>query len=83
MDSAAMKNQFEMKDTCLKFAINASRQGNNVKIKFNLKYTCRDYRPNFLWNKWQRPSILFRFIKTYSWPCETNNMKCFVKTVNS
>ena len=37
MYSAARLNQFEMKDTCFEFVINVSRQGNNVKIKLNLK----------------------------------------------
>ena len=35
MYSAARVNQFEMKDTCIEFAI-VSRQGNNVKIKLHL-----------------------------------------------
>ena len=30
-------NQFEMKDTCFQFVINVSWQGNNVKIKYDLK----------------------------------------------
>ena len=33
----ARVSQFEMTDTCFNFVINASRQGNNVKIKPNLK----------------------------------------------
>ena len=37
MYSAARVNQFEMKDTCFKFVINVSREGNNVKIKLSLK----------------------------------------------
>ena len=37
MYSAARVNQFEMKDTCFEFVINVLRQGNNVKIKYNLK----------------------------------------------
>ena len=37
MYSAARVNQFEMKDTCFEFVINVSQQGNNVKIKLNLK----------------------------------------------
>ena len=37
MYSAARLNQFEMKGTCFEFVINVSRQGNNVKIKLNLK----------------------------------------------
>ena len=37
MYSAARVNQFEMKDMCFQFVINVSRQGNNVKIKYNLK----------------------------------------------
>ena len=48
MYSAAQENQFEMKDTCFEFAMNVSRQGNNVKIKLNLKINCRDCSPNFL-----------------------------------
>ena len=34
---AAGMNQFEMKDTSFEFVINVSWQGNNVKIKSNLK----------------------------------------------
>ena len=37
MYSAEKVNQFEMKDTCFELVINVSRQGNNVKIKLNLK----------------------------------------------
>ena len=37
MYSAARVNQFEMKDACFEFVINVLRQGNNVKIKYNLK----------------------------------------------
>ena len=37
MYSAARVNQFEMEDTCFEFVINVSRQGNNVKIKYNLE----------------------------------------------
>ena len=37
LPSVSRVNQFEMKDTCFEFAINVSRQGNNVKIKLNLK----------------------------------------------
>ena len=37
MYSATRVNQFEMKNTCFQFVINVSRQGNNVKIKYNLK----------------------------------------------
>ena len=37
MYSAARVNQFEMKGTCFEFVINVSLQGNNVKIKYNLK----------------------------------------------
>ena len=35
MYSATRVNQFEMRDTC--FVINVARQGNNVKIKYDLK----------------------------------------------
>ena len=37
MYSAASVNEFEMEDTCFEFVINVSRQGNNVKIKYNLE----------------------------------------------
>ena len=42
MYSAARVNQFEMKDRCIEFVINVSRQGDNVKIKLSLKIICRD-----------------------------------------
>ena len=32
-----MVNQFEMKDTCFPLIINLSQEGDNVKIKLNLK----------------------------------------------
>ena len=34
---AAKVNKFEMKGTCFESVINVSRQGNNMKIKLNLK----------------------------------------------
>ena len=37
MYSATRGSQFEMKDTPFQFVTNVSRQGNNVKIKYNLK----------------------------------------------
>ena len=37
MYSAARVNQFELKDMCFEFVINVSQQGNNVKMKLNLK----------------------------------------------
>ena len=37
MYSATRTNQFEVKDMCFQFVINVSRQGNNVKMKYNLK----------------------------------------------
>ena len=37
MYSAARVNQFGLKDMCFEFVINVSRQGNNVKMKLNLK----------------------------------------------
>ena len=37
MYSATRVNQFEMKDTCFQFVINVSRQGNIVKMKYNLQ----------------------------------------------
>ena len=41
MYSAARVNQFEMTDKCIEFVINDLRQGNNVKIKLNLKINSR------------------------------------------
>ena len=35
--SAARMNHFEMKGKCFEFVNNVSRQGNNLKIKLNLK----------------------------------------------
>ena len=37
MYSATRVNHFEMKDRCFHFVINASPQGNNVKIKYDLE----------------------------------------------
>ena len=37
MYSAASVNQFETEDTCFQLVINVLRQGNNMKIKYNLK----------------------------------------------
>ena len=50
MYSAAKVNQFEMKDTSIEFVINISQQGNNVKIKLNLKINLQrlqSYTPGF------------------------------------
>ena len=46
MYTAARVNQFEMKDKCIEFVINVSRQGNNVKIKLNLKINLQRLRGN-------------------------------------
>ena len=46
MYSAARMNQFEMKGKCIEFAINVSRQGNNVKTKLNLKINLQRLRGN-------------------------------------
>ena len=49
MYSAAWVNQFEIKDMHTEFMINnVSPEGNNVKIKLNLKLEeiCRDCRSN-------------------------------------
>ena len=48
---AVTVNLFEMKDTCFELMINVTRQGNNAKMKLNLKKNCRDCISNFLWNK--------------------------------
>ena len=39
MYSAGMVYQSEMKDLYFEFVVNVSRQGNNVKIRLNLKAT--------------------------------------------
>ena len=44
MHSAARVNQFEMKDKCIEFVINVSRQGNNGKIKLNLRMNLQRLR---------------------------------------
>ena len=46
MYSAATVNQFEMKGKCTEFGINVSWQGNNVKIKLNLKINLQGLRGN-------------------------------------
>ena len=45
MYSAARVNEFEMKDTYFDFVINVSRQGNNVKVKYNLKVDLQRLQP--------------------------------------
>ena len=37
MYSTTSVNHFEMKDKCFPFVINISQQGNNEKMKYNLK----------------------------------------------
>ena len=44
---AARVNQLEMKDACFEFVINVSRQGNNVKIKLNLKINLQRLQSSF------------------------------------
>ena len=41
---AARMNQFEMENTSFEFVINVSRQGNNVKIKLNLKIKLQKFQ---------------------------------------
>ena len=88
MHSTTLVNQCEIKDTCIEFAIsNVSPYGNNVKIKLNLKVEeiCRDCSPDFLWIKWQRTKFFFFlfFLPEAYLTCETPNMECFAKIVNS
>ena len=45
MYSATRVNQFEMKDTRFQFVINVSQQGNNVKIKYDLKINLQKLQP--------------------------------------
>ena len=54
MYSATRVNQFEMKDTCFHFEINVSQQGNNVKMKDNLKIKLQ---------RWQSCLVLSRHIQ--------------------
>ena len=70
MYSAARVNQIEMKGTCFQFVINISPQGNNVKMKYNLRINLQRLQPCL---------VLSRHI---SQPCETSNMKCFAKIVS-
>ena len=48
MYAAARVSQFEMKDTYIEFVINVSQQGNNVKIKLNLKINVQKLQYQFL-----------------------------------
>ena len=59
MYSDARMNQFEMKDKHIEFVIDVSRQGNNVKIKLNLKINLQRLRGN----KRQHTRILLSFIR--------------------
>ena len=45
MYSATRVNQFEMKDTCFQFVINVWWQGNNLKMKYNLKINLQRLQP--------------------------------------
>ena len=45
MYSATRVNQFEMKDACFQSVIDVSPQGNNVKIKLNLKINLQGLQP--------------------------------------
>ena len=46
MYSVAKVNQLEMKDKCIEFVINVTRQGINVRIKLNLKINKQRLRGN-------------------------------------
>ena len=41
---AARMNQFEMEDMSFEFVINVPRQGNNMKIKLNLKIKLQKFQ---------------------------------------
>ena len=66
MHSAARVNQFEMKDVCFEFAINVSREVNNVKIEFKNKFVeitvLIVYEINDKTPEKQLPAILFKKI---------------------
>ena len=51
MYSATRVNQFEIKDTCFQFVINVSRQGINVKMKYNLKIDLQRLQPCLVLSK--------------------------------
>ena len=62
MYSAAWVNRFKIKDRCIEFVINnVTPQGNNVKIKLNLKVEeiCRDSSPNFCEINENAPEFFF------------------------
>ena len=62
-------NQFEIKDKRIEFVINnVSPQGNNMKIKLNLKMEeiCRHCGPNFLGNSDNAPGFWLYFSEAYS-----------------
>ena len=67
MYSTAWVNQFEIKDTCVEFVINnVSPQGNNMKIKLNLKVEeiyCKKETAVVIFVKYMTThQILFSFI---------------------
>ena len=62
-------NQFEIKDKRIEFVINSvSPQGNNMKIKLNLKMEeiCRHCGPNILGSSDNAPGFWLCFSETYS-----------------
>ena len=66
MYSTAWVNQFEIKDTSIEFTINnVSPQGNNMKIKLNLKIEeiCRDFSSIFMRNKAQYTTFSISFMR--------------------
>ena len=66
MYSPTRVNQFEMKDTFIEFVIDASREGNNEKIKLNLTNICRDCSPIFCEIKDNIPGFYLVLSETYS-----------------
>ena len=65
MYSPARVNQFEMKDTFIEFVIDASGEGNNEKIKLNLKNICRDCSSIFCETKDNIPGFYLVLSETY------------------
>ena len=66
MYSPARVNQFEMKNTFIEFVTDASRQGNNEEIKWNLKNIWRDCSPIFCEIKDNIPGFYLVLSETYS-----------------
>ena len=84
MYSTGWVNQFKIKGRCIEFVTNTvSPQGNNVKIKLNLKVEeiCRDCSLIFCEINDNAPSLCLILSEVHL-PCDTPDMECFAKIVN-